>query len=104
MESLQTIRLGYLDLGPTINKIQGFHNVQTVYFAFNRIRVISPDAFDDMPNLKFLSLQNNLIESLVGFGLEKCLTLSFLDIRGNKISENINAALDLPPNLLILKT
>jgi Leucine-rich repeat (LRR) protein len=54
-----------------------------------------------LPSLKFLALQNNLIETL-GTSLAYLHDLEFLDLGHNRI-ETLNIEDSLPPSIMFLK-
>ena len=60
---------------------------------------MADDFFEQMPNLKFLALQDNQIEEW--FDLRSLKSLEFLDLRNNKLPSD--GAANLPPQLIVLK-
>ena len=95
-----TLRLGFSNIGPNITNLEiNLTNVTTIFLQYNKISVIDLDAFRCCPSLKFLALQNNLLENLPS--LKYLKGLEFLDLSGNQLQE-LDAQL-LPQNLFVLK-
>lgn len=100
--SIETARLGFLNLGPKLTNLnQPFTKLTTLYLQHNKIESLAPDCFTSMPSLKFLALQNNLIAD-IGLTLAYLNDLEFLDITNNKIKE-IDIEEGLPSSLMFLK-
>ena len=59
-KNLNTLRLGFLNLGPEVKNLNlTFKSLTTVFLQYNKIQKVDDNAFIGCPNLKFIALQNN---------------------------------------------
>lgn len=97
---VETMRLGFQNIGPTVTNLELFTDVETILLPGNLIVAIAADSFRTNLNLQFLSLARNKLESISN--LKHLVSLQFLDLSNNQI-EAVPDMNELPVNLLSLK-
>ena len=93
------MRLGNQGIGPHIQNLEQFRNVETIQLHNNLITEISGQSFQGNPKLQFIALQKNQITCIQN--LVHLESLQFLDLSNNLIE--VVDETELPPNLLALK-
>ena len=56
---LSFMRLGFLDLGPTIENLEAYPGIKYLYLQYNKFTSIAENAFKFNTNLQFLAIQHN---------------------------------------------
>jgi Leucine-rich repeat (LRR) protein len=99
---LRTIRLDFLDVGPTIENLEIFEHLENLYLQFNKLTSIGR-GLSHNPNLVFLALHNNQLRTIEGLGHLK--RLAFLDLSNNLIERLPEKLQDALPcqSLMVLK-
>lgn len=96
------MRLGFQNIGPEIQNLEMFTNLETLILSGNCIESIPAGALIKNTKLQFLSLSRNKLTEVKH--LAHLVNLQFLDISNNQIEEVTRQQLaEFPPNLLALK-
>lgn len=94
------IYLDDLRLGPTLQGLEQFVELESLHLAGNFIEEIAPNAFEKNLKLNYLVLEGNRISEITG--LKDLPDLQYVDLSNNDI-EKIDATKQLPQSLLFLK-
>ena len=99
---LRTIRLDFLDVGPKIENLEIFENLENLYLQYNKIAEIGVGLLKNV-NLIFLAMHNNQIKNVEG--LSHLKKLAYLDLSNNLIEDlpaDLNSSLPCE-SLMIMK-
>jgi len=98
--NLKTLRLTFLNIGPKLQNLEFFENLENLFIQHNNIETIGLHSLQFNTNLQILNLANNAITRVEG--VEHLTQLALLDLSFNKIEE-CTPSKDLPPNLSYLR-
>ena len=79
---LRTIRLDFLDVGPTVENLELFEHLESLYLQHNKLTSIGQGLASNR-SLVFLALHNNQLKRVEG--LKHLTRLAFLDLSNNEI-------------------
>ena len=97
---LKSLRLTFLNIGPKLQHLEFFENLETLFLQYNCIETIGANSLQFNINLQMLNLSNNKIKEIEC--LDHLSNLAFLDMSSNLI-ESYNPKKDFPPSIIILR-
>ena len=87
---LETLRLSFLDVGPTIQNLDFCEKVTEVFLNHNQISKIG-NGFQNNKLIYYLDLQENLLQNIEINSLSHLTNLKVLNLKGNKLGEGLDA-------------
>lgn len=97
---MKTMRLTFLNIGPKIQNLEFFENLDSLYLQHNCLQEIGRYSLQFNLKLQILNLSHNKIKIVEG--LDQLKELVFLDLSFNQISK-INPKRELPKALTYLR-
>lgn len=98
---MKVLRLTFLELGPRVDCLDLFENLDTLYLQNNMFNELTQTTFQFNLRLRDLNLSHNKFIKLNG-ALSHLIYLNFLDISFNSI-EDLDVYKEFPPNIHVLR-